>query len=74
MSAADVVPGPGEVVPAVAGPRTHKGAATLSPRHMMQMTSMREGAHDYASIPSRVGDSRRPHLVTSSLAGAKHSE
>ena len=72
MSAADVVPS--DAVPTVAGPRTHKGAATLSPRHMMQMTSMREGAHDYASIPSRVGDSRRPHLVTSSLAGAKHSE
>ena len=72
MSAADVVPG--DAVPAVAGPRTHKGAANLSPRYMVKLTSMREGAHDYESIPSRVGDSRRPHLVTSSLAGAKHSE
>lgn len=72
MSAIDVVPG--DDAPTVAGPRTHKGAANLSPRHMMRMTSMREGAHDYASIPSRVGDLRRPHVVTSSLAGAKISE
>lgn len=72
MSAADVVPA--DTVPAVAGPRTHKGAANLSQRHMVKLTSMREGAHDYASIPSRVGDVRRPHVVTSSLAGAKHSE
>lgn len=72
MSAVDVAPVDG--TSAVAGPRTHKGAANLSPRNMMRMTSMREGAHDYASIPSRVGDSRRPHVVTSSLAGAKISE
>lgn len=72
MSAADVVPGV-ETSP-VAGPRTHKGAPNLSPRHMIRLTSMREGAHDYASIPSRVGDSRRPHVVNSSLAGAKISE
>lgn len=58
MSAADVVPGPGDVVPAVAGPRTHKGAANLSPRHMLRMTSIREGAHDYRDIPSVMGAGR----------------
>ena len=58
MSAADVVPAPGDVVPAVAGPRTHKGAANLSPRHMLRMTSIREGAHDYRAIPSVMGAGR----------------
>ena len=58
MSAADVVPEPGDVVPAVAGPRTHKGAANLSPRYMLRMTSIREGAHDYRDIPSLMGAGR----------------
>lgn len=58
MSAADVVPAPGDVVPAVAGPRMHKGAANLSSRHMLRMTSIREGAHDYREIPSVMGAER----------------
>lgn len=58
MSAADLVPGPGDLVPAVAGPRTHKGAANLSPRYMLRMTSIREGAHDYRNIPSVMGAGR----------------
>jgi len=58
MSASDVVAAPDDAVPSVAGPRTHKGAANLSPRHVLRMTSIREGAHDYRDIPSVMGAGR----------------
>lgn len=55
--------------PVVAGPRLFVGDRTLSRKNMVRMPLTREGAHDYASIPSRMGDQSVPHLAAGTLIG-----
>ena len=58
------------VVPQVpVGPRLFVPDRTLSRKYMVRMPLTREGAHDYASIPSRMGDVVKPHLAGEGLVG-----
>lgn len=57
--------------PVVVGPRTFVSSRTLAAKHMIRMPLMREGAHDYAAIPSRMGDVVKPHLAGEALTCGK---
>lgn len=59
---------PPAVAPVVATSRTFVSDRALSSKHMVRMPLMREGALDYLSIPSRIGDRAMPHQVACSLA------
>ena len=57
--------------PIPAASRTFAPDRTLSRKYMVRMPLTREGAHDYASIPSRMGDQSVPHLAAGTLIGGE---
>jgi hypothetical protein len=58
---------PAPVPPVLVGPRAFFPARELSTKHMIRMPLTREGALDYATIPSRMGDVVKPHLASDGL-------
>lgn len=66
-----VVDAPAVVAPVRAAPRTPPPDRPLAHKHMVRMPLTREGAHDYASIPSRMGNQSVPHLAAGTLIGGE---
>jgi hypothetical protein len=52
-----------------AAQRTFVSDRPLARKNMVRMPLTREGAHDYASIPSRMGNQSVPHLAAGTLIG-----
>lgn len=66
-----VVDAPAYVAPVRAAPRTPPPNRPLSLKHMVRMPLTREGAHDYAAIPSRMGNQSVPHPAAGTLIGGE---
>lgn len=65
------VDAPMPAAPVVVGPRTFVSSRNLAAKFMIRMPLTREGAHDYAAIPSRMGDALKPHLAGEALVGGE---